>query len=165
MPEPLAIPEIRVLQNLLHLSPFITDDLRVQGTMHLPALYRILGLFSSGKEDGDTHGTEAQVVHAGANSPVGTRILPTWPMYNLASGGGRPLNLSKNKQQRKLRKATETHRFQNGVRHIAPTIPTPMPRDVIPVCSALNPCLAGKAWNAILGSSACYALRRRVMWS
>ncbi|KZP23202.1 hypothetical protein FIBSPDRAFT_952263 [Athelia psychrophila] len=249
MPEPLAIPDIRVLQHLPYLSPFIKDDLRVHGAVpslpervlpsHLqkqlgpctrdptafpPALtflpdpdrwlsaiedqlaqmqahimpFRMgswiggngarddddaspgtlrsmrrkgrmrRGLFSSGKEDGDTHGTDVQVVHAGANSPIGTRILPTWPMYSRASGGGRPLNLSKNKQQGKLRKATETHRFQNGVRHIAPTIPTPMPRNVIPVCSALNPCLAkmsGKAWNAILGSSACHALRRRVMWS
>ncbi|KZP27159.1 hypothetical protein FIBSPDRAFT_1040332 [Athelia psychrophila] len=31
MPEPLAIPDIRVLQHLPYLSPFIKDDLRVQG--------------------------------------------------------------------------------------------------------------------------------------
>ncbi|KZP09717.1 hypothetical protein FIBSPDRAFT_231717 [Athelia psychrophila] len=33
MPEPLAIPDIRVPQNLLHLSPFITDGLRVHGAV------------------------------------------------------------------------------------------------------------------------------------
>lgn len=55
----------------------------------------------------------------------------------------------------------------NDLGHIAPTIPTPMTRNVIPVCSSDNPCFAKISWNAresMPRRNALYALSRRVMW-
>lgn len=44
------------------------------------------------------------------------------------------------------------HLFQYGWEDIARTIPSPMPRKVIPVVCILNPCplwkIMGNAWNA-----------------
>ncbi|KZP09727.1 hypothetical protein FIBSPDRAFT_873429 [Athelia psychrophila] len=75
-------------------------------------------------------------------------------MYSWVSGGGWPLDLSvsfpnslviyfqlalpakEDANRSETEGGTEkkeTHRFQNGMRHIAPTISTSMPRNIIPV--------------------------------
>ncbi|KZP11356.1 hypothetical protein FIBSPDRAFT_871532 [Athelia psychrophila] len=75
-------------------------------------------------------------------------------MYSWVSGGGRPLDLSvslpnslvlhcqlalpakedaNRSETEGGREKTETHRFQNGMRHIAPTIPNSIPRNIVPV--------------------------------
>ncbi|KZP03015.1 hypothetical protein FIBSPDRAFT_969386 [Athelia psychrophila] len=92
MPEPLAIPFIRALQNLLHLSPFITDGLRVHGAVpslpervlpsHLQkkCLPRAFDLMDYSLPPGTVVATQAWSMHPRPRRVPSTTHLPPRPV-------------------------------------------------------------------------------------